>query len=374
MIKSMELKNFKCFAAHAISFSSLTLLAGLNSMGKSTVLQAMLVLRQSYLDNLLPLTGLSLNGELVELGTAHDILFEGATDELISIGLDFDDNDHLAFSFSYDQAADVLNLSSRPASREVLERQSLFNDNFQSLEAERIGPRSAFEMSDFDVRLHRRLGRAGEYTAHYLALFASEPVSNPVLRHPLAKSPALRDQVEAWMSEISPGVRFHYTSHASMDMMNLRVSFSGEKQVSSNEYRTTNVGFGLIYSLPIVVAALAGRPGSLLLVENPEAHLHPRAQVKMGELIARAAASGNQIIFETHSDHVLNGIRLAVHGGIINPSEVRLHYFSKADPAGMGGTIVRSLTIDKDGRIEDWPEGFFDEFERSLGLLMEPPG
>ena len=263
-------------------------------------------------------------------------------------------------------------MKSGPVLREAIEKQSLFNDNFQSLEAERIGPRTASEMSDFDVQRHRRLGRGGEYTAHFLAAFASEPVINPTLHHPRAKSTSLRDELEAWMSEISPGVRFHYTSHASMDLMNLRISFGTEGQVSSNEYRTTNVGFGLMYSLPIVVAALAGREGSLLLVENPEAHLHPRAQVKIGELLARTAASGSQVIFETHSDHVLNGIRLAVHNSIISPGQVQLHYFSKSDSSGIGSSKIRSLVIDREGRIEDWPDGFFDEFERSLGQLMEP--
>ena len=107
MIKSLTLKNFKCFGDQSITLAPLTLLAGLNSMGKSTVLQAMLVLRQSFLDNLLPIIGLSLNGELVELGTAHDILFEGAADELISIGLEFEGGENFDFRFFYDQAADV---------------------------------------------------------------------------------------------------------------------------------------------------------------------------------------------------------------------------------------------------------------------------
>jgi len=109
-----------------------------------------------------------------------------------------------------------------------------------------------------------------------------------------------------------------------------------------------------------------------LLVENPEAHLHPRAQVKIGELLARAAASGSQVIFETHSDHVLNGIRLAVHNKTVSPSQVQLHYFSKTDLSGLGSSRIRSLTIDSEGRIADWPDGFFDEFERSLDQLMEP--
>jgi predicted ATPase len=121
-----------------------------------------------------------------------------------------------------------------------------------------------------------------------------------------------------------------------------------------------------------VVATLAAAPGSLLLIENPEAHLHPKGQALMGELLARAAAGGVQVVIETHSDHVLNGIRLAVHGGRIAPEAVRLHYFERRDLGGQVQHVVTSPRIDRDGRIDDWPEGFFDEWDKSLEALLQP--
>src|SRR5438046_1441121 len=97
-----------------------------------------------------------------------------------------------------------------------------------------------------------------------------------------------------------------------MDLMTFSVTYSLGHQVASSEYRPTNVGFGITYALPIVVSILSARPGSLVIIENPEAHLHPRGQVRMGELLSLASTAGIQVLIETHSDHVLNGIRLAV--------------------------------------------------------------
>lgn len=84
MIHSLRLQNFKCFKNQSIDFAPLTLLSGLNGMGKSSVLQALLLLRQSYERKLLQDTGLALNGDLVQIGTATDAFFRYADEEEIS--------------------------------------------------------------------------------------------------------------------------------------------------------------------------------------------------------------------------------------------------------------------------------------------------
>ncbi|WP_338044553.1 AAA family ATPase [Nostoc edaphicum] len=117
---------------------------------------------------------------------------------------------------------------------------------------------------------------------------------------------------------------------------------------------------------------LASEPDTLILVENPEAHLHPRGQTKMGELLALAASCGVQVVIETHSDHVLNGIRLAVHSGKLEPEDVQLHYFQRQEKQGQIFTEVVSPRIDRNGRIDRWPDGFFDEWEKNLITLLKP--
>ena len=121
------------------------------------------------------------------------------------------------------------------------------------------------------------------------------------------------------------------------------------------------------YVLPVVLALLS-EPGTLCLIENPEAHLHPRGQTKLAELAARAAAAGVQVFAETHSDHFLDGMRLAVRDGLIAPDETTIHYFERHD----GRTVVTSPEIDADGFLPHWPDGFFDQRDDNLARLLTP--
>jgi predicted ATPase len=367
MIQSIQLTNFKCFEQQNVVLRPLTLLAGLNSSGKSTIIQALLLLRQSHLENLLPNIGLTLNGKLVQLGTAKDVLFEEADIDEIAFEL----SDHmpasLSLRFGYREESDVLAVIAADSTGDIWNI-SLFLDDFQYLRAERIGPRTSFAMSDYEVRHHHQMGSSGEFTTHFLSVFGSQNVDLEGLRHPLASSNALQSQVEAWMTEISPGVRLNVKRYSEMDLMTFNVTYSLGHQVASSEYRPTNVGFGITYALPIVVSVLSARPGGLIIIENPEAHLHPRGQVKMGELLALASGAGIQVVIETHSDHVLNGIRLAVQGKRIAPGSVAL-YHSQWKPRGKS-PMLTLLDVDENGRLSEWPEGFFDEMERSLDQLL----
>ena len=363
MIHSLRLQNFKPFEEQSLEFRPLTLLSGLNSTGKSSVLQALMLLRQSYLRGLLPETGLALNGELVCIGTGKDALFEGAKEKSISFDIVWADGEKGSWRFHYNPEAEELSLASTPAPSEVY-KASLFGDNFQYLQAER-GFRAYLEMSDFQVLEHRQLGARGEYTAHFLSNFGNQDIPNCRLSHPWAQSMSLQNQVEAWMGEVSPGTKIHLTENLTGGQVNLQYSYG-----LSNKYRATNVGFGISYTLPIVVAVLAAKPGTLLLIENPEAHLHPKGQSQMGRLLALAASCGVQVVIETHSDHVLNGICLAVHGGKLEPENVQLHFFRRQEQNGQAMSEVVSPRIDRDGRIDRWPDGFFDQAEKDLMVLI----
>jgi predicted ATPase len=199
-------------------------------------------------------------------------------------------------------------------------------------------------MSDYLVRQQKQLGPSGEYTAYFLSLFGDDLIPNTTLSHPSAASLALRDQVEAWLREISPGARIHPTARLDMDLVGLHYSFNMGTQIS-NMYRATNVGFGITYILPVIVAMLASPAGTLLLIENPEAHLHPKGQACMGDLLARAANAGVQVVVETHSDHVLNGIRLAVRHGRLGPDHARLHFSAGRRGADRRMRLCRPASI-----------------------------
>lgn len=370
MIAKVKLRNFKCFEEQDIHFGPLTLLSGLNGVGKSTIIQSLLLLRQSYLSGLLPNVGLALNGDFIQLGTAKDVFFEGASDNIFGFELAFSDNTKENWYFEYDRIADVVQriLSSE---NEEIYKTNLFSNRFHYLQAERIGPRTSFKMSDFLVRQQQQLGTRGEYTTHFLSLFGEKELELSDLLHPASVSSNLKSQVEAWLSEISPGVRIRITPYADMDIVNLQYEFSSGR-TTTESFRATNVGFGITYTLPIIVALLSASPGILIILENPEAHLHPRGQVKIGELIARVANHNVQVIVETHSDHILNGIRVAVHSKLISPENIRIHFVEKDIQDEQVVSKLISPKLDISGRLDTWPDGFFDEWDKSLEKLLTP--
>ncbi len=370
MIRLLRLQNFKCFENQSFHMGPLTVLTGLNNTGKSSVIQSLLLLRQSYQEGLLATTGLALKGNLVNIGKGTDALFEGAKEEIIGFELALKNGIGLWRFDCYRGIGevDVLDIIPSVVARGVYD-DSLFGDDFHYLQAERIGPRLFFETADFLVRAHRQIGPRGEYTAHFLSVFGDENIPIQSLSHKDANSLGLKQQVEAWLGEASPGARISLTQNPGMDIVSLQYSFATGRQIS-NYYRATNVGFGITYILPIIVAVLSSRSRALLLIENPEAHLHSKGQAKVGELLALAANAGIQIVVETHSDHVLNSVRVAVHDGKISPDDVQLHFFQRREQDGHVEVI--SPQIDRDGRLDQWPDGFFDEWDKSLEALLQP--
>ena len=175
------------------------------------------------------------------------------------------------------------------------------------------------------------------------------------------------DQTVAWLDLLSAGTYLEVLDVPGTELVRLSFHRSGP-EVRTDPQRATNVGFGLTYALPIIVACLMTTQNDLVLIENPEAHLHPRGQAILGRLCALAAAGGAQVVLETHSDHVLNAVRLCVKHGEIPASDVLLHYFSRE--ANVLQPSVTAIPVADDGMIPAWPPGFFDEWDRALDELL----
>lgn len=377
MLNSLHLRNFKAAKDLPLRLGSITVLAGLNGSGKSSVLQSLAVLKQSHL---VPSPeGLRLRGPLVQLGTYSDVHTEGAEEDRISIEVQEDDSE-FRWDASGSGADAFLPFLTKPdASPKFLQ-----NQNFQLLPADRIVPRNIFSRSDAEAD-HGFLGPRGEFVVEFmLSDSARKHVVSEVRRCPrnghcvteellgkAAPTHLLLDQVSGWLQQLSPGVRVDADELAGTDDVVLRYDYVGRSGVneSSRKIRPSNVGFGLTYSLPLVVASLVASSGSLLLLENPEAHLHPQGQAALGELLVRAAADGVQVIVETHSDHVLNGIRLAVKRRLIGADKVVVHYFTRSVEDGFVSS--QSPAIQDDGRLSNWPRGFFDQWDIAVDALLE---
>ena len=123
--------------------------------------------------------------------------------------------------------------------------------------------------------------------------------------------PTLLHQVSARLDRFFPGCAVDVQEVLNANAVTLGVRISAD----TGFLRPVHCGFGITQILPIIVAALSIPKGDLLLIENPEVHLHPAGQALMGQFLAEVAHSGIQVIVETHSDHILNGIRRAIKVG-----------------------------------------------------------
>ncbi|NER36047.1 MAG: AAA family ATPase [Oscillatoria sp. SIO1A7] len=140
------------------------------------------------------------------------------------------------------------------------------------------------------------------------------------------------------------------------------------KNETENLVSIADVGFGLSQVLPVVVALLVAEPGQLVYLEQPEIHLHPRAQAALAGVLADAANRGVRVVIETHSDLLLRRVQSLVAEGKLSPEKLKLHWFSLRDD---GVTEVNSAELDDSGAFGEWPEDFSDVALEEEGRYLD---
>lgn len=326
MINQLIIKGFKSFVDSSINLNQLNVLTGLNSSGKSTVIQALQILNKysRHFEN--PL--IEGHGDYKELQNPFSSL-------PFSINARYCEDRMICYS--------------------PLMENNIYADDFPGLiviSADRYGPLVSIPLlSDCE------LGPKGENVIKCIEMHENDILDELVI-HPCSEGDTFLYNLRAWLGTISPGVQFDYNIIDKAD-----ISFS-----LFNGYRAKNVGFGLSYTLPIIVALFLGtiKKNILVILENPEAHLHPRGQTEMGKLIASVAHSGCQVIVETHSDHLFDGIRIYAKNNKGFADKVLTHWFEQ----DKGISNVTSIKMDNYGRIKEWPEGMFDQFEINASDLL----
>ncbi|MDE2684523.1 MAG: AAA family ATPase [Chloroflexota bacterium] len=129
-----------------------------------------------------------------------------------------------------------------------------------------------------------------------------------------------------------------------------------------------DVGYGVSQALPVLTELLRPDGPTTFLLQQPEVHLHPQAQAAFGTLFCQVAAGGRQIIIETHSDYIIDRVRMDVRDGTtdLKPEDVSILYFEPGDLA----VKIHSIRLDKAGNVLDAPPGyrqfFTDEMVRSI--------
>jgi predicted ATPase len=371
MIRNFDIHNFKNHADTSLDFGNLTILTGINGMGKSSVLQSMLILREAYFKSP-QMRVLPLDGESFIVSGAAALVNRNVSEEQDKLKLKIrTDDDVYTFEYSYPTLdANELegNWCSESDNRSDLKSVSLFSDNFQYLSAFRIGPQSVYSSNTGVVDKHRQLSQKlgqGEFAVYYLNKFAHERIGIRELAYDNSNSLALKSQVELWMGEISDGVKLQIDQNGNQ----YELKFGYELQGKTTAYHSAlNTGYGISYVLGLVVAILSAQPGALILIENPEAHIHPSGQSALMHLISLAAANGIQIILETHSDHIINGALVNWKQNKFDRNLLSVYYFDRDEK--LNAHPVR-LTVGENGRIQKAPAGFFDQMRADLEVLFD---
>jgi predicted ATPase len=385
MIKSIELKNFKSIKAKYFPLRNLNVLLGLNGQGKSSFIQSLLILRQSA--DSLKRGVLQLNGNEFSIGTTKDALYQySGKNESLSIALAFDDKEPYLMNFDYTIGSDVFNQTNKETDiygegKDKLDsKQPLFANNFQYLNANRIEPQSIHKKSYTSVVTLNNIGSLGQYTVDYLETKGDEDIEfDNCIHHKTIssrnnqgvelKDKRLKNQVNLWMSEISPDVNIRTTS-VSSDIVKLEYEFEQPTYGKTMVFKPENVGFGISYSLHVVVALLKAKSGDLLIIENPESHIHPKGQAQLGNLIALVAQNDVQVIIETHSDHILNGIRVAVKENPVLKDRTGFFYFEKLVTDLEQYSQITNIEVDKNGELSEYPANLLAEWSNQLLKLL----
>ena len=379
MIKELQIQNFKCFQQSIpFEFSKLNLLTGINGRGKSSLLQTFLVLSQSASRNP-DLRKLVINDELLNLGNFDDIKnSDTPRGENIHFNFKFDspfiDEVKIQYAENPDQPleAECVNIEIKSQGRTVnLEpKKKQWDDivltfaelikKIHFVSADRLGPVKYVDKNNLPEFVH--VGPRGEHSINILANSLNLANVNELLYKGNDAKSVIQQTVE-WMSYILEGAKIDIggkEKESSVLYMLLN------NKSNSYAYKPANVGFGYSYILPLIVTGLIAKPGETIIIENPEAHLHPRAQSKISEFFARVASCGIQVFIESHSEHILNGLRVSALNPEINikHDELVIHYFNESFTS-------EKLSINEKGKIANWPSGFFDQQEIDLSTIFK---
>lgn len=391
MIKEIELKRLKSFEdSGKLCFSRINLLTGKNGRGKSTVLQSILLLSQSF-DAEKGLDRLMLNGQFVRLGTFDDVIRRDSDIHNFRIAYKTDDDVDNAIICEFEKDRDDLRyaaihelLINGNSKMETVSSEILITENGEWITAENGAPlllesgeRTVGTTSDImgfrqlmniifisadreggkdsvknDRPWNRQMGVGihGEYVMNMLEVSTQKE----------------RDAINKWLSTVLDGGYVKTETNPDNDEISMYIDPAG----SEKGFKPSNVGFGYSYILSILTAMLMARKGAKLMVENPEAHLHPAAQAKLVKVMVDIAKEKDmQVFIESHSDHVLHGLQLAVMKGSLGHNELSVLYFD-FDNMKPNLSVVHQLDVTPNGHIRKPPYGFFDQAEQDLSILI----
>ncbi|QEP43539.1 hypothetical protein D5085_10645 [Ectothiorhodospiraceae bacterium BW-2] len=344
MLKSLTITAYKSVAYQSFVLAPLTVLTGTNASGKSTLIQAILIALSLYEQKNRPYL-----------------------DRVVDPYLDYDavhcrwsdtPSVKIALSNELGEVGGELNPDGTfiPAidGTEAL----TYEEDYYYLSANRLGPE---EVSQADK--HLKIGEQGQFVLATFEALKDKPIED-ALTVTAASAQTLKAQTAWWLSEI----------------LDLQLALKSEKITSSSVKNSfdfgeigtispLNTGAGNSYLAKIIIMGLVAKPGQFLLIENPEIHLHPKAQAKIALFIAHLVSAGVQVIIETHSEHLLNRLRYQIYQQHLLSKQVAIYY--KADERAPFESLyinAQGHFVNNTGQLQTFPSGFFDA---TLAQLLE---
>ena len=359
MINKLYLKNFKCFKENIFPLKRLNLFTGFNAAGKSTTLQSLLLHTQIKSCN--SKLFLNLNGAKIKLGSTGDVLSRNADERNIEFLYEIDGIEKKIILDAGQRGKNSLEIKSNSTEAIYM---SEYLSNLIYISAVRIGCQDVFPIPEDSNSID--VGECGQYAPWLFNQFSDFDI-DPNKRHPDETSLNFRKQFNAWINDIFPNAQANTEIIERTPFVRLEL----KKNQFEEWVRPVNIGYGYSYAFPIIVAGLLAKQDQILIIDSPEAHLHPRGQSQIAQFLGKIANSGVQVIIETHSDHVLNGIRISASKNIINSEDINILFFSQNNNNNKKQDIhcISNPMIDPSGNLSDWPDGFFDQYEQDLSIL-----
>lgn len=412
-ITSITVQGFKSLAEESsIEISPLTILAGANSSGKSSIMQPLLMLKQTLEASFDP-GPLLINGDHVKFTSYKQFLSENTTEKEFTIAISYDENLEIKVIYSIENENTELKETIYKVKQYVfsIKRNADHNDLLNQLIEKKHYYKRFYEINESSYNLsvsrYRCFLEILSVAKHddtkmtgLLSIFRNQFFSDILMHHlqDLIHVPGVRNSPERYYTRTAVETKFpgefskyiasiisHWqdSNHSRLADINDALKSLGlnsqveakalnQAQVELRVNRLSNgskrkkdlvniadVGFGVSQVLPVLVALRVAEPGQLVYIEQPELHLHPRAQMKMAEILADAARRGVRVVAETHSSLLLLGVQTLVAEGKLSPELVKLHWFQRQKN---GVTKITSADLDENGAFGDWPEDFGETY------------
>lgn len=357
MLTKITVDGYKSIDHQELELGKITLFSGINSAGKTSVIQAILSLWQTGKEKTA-----AMQEEFIRLGKFADVRNDIKAVKSFKFELEAQNEGKSPQKIGEcHRGSGSLGMTIfYPGERADWSRYQE-GHKLVYLSVERVGVQNSYKVNLEDTHA---IGAHGQYAYAYLAAHGQDPIEEAAFAYDSKKiGMSLKNQVNYWLGYL---MGYYIQVNPVEDLDEVVVTFSN---ASNNQYhRAKHVGTGITYMAMLIISALSCHKGDTLIVENPEIHLHPRAQSGFMEFLTYLCKNGLQVLLESHSDHIYNGIRKCVKKKELKKEDAVIYFFELDENLQ---TRTQRIRLNGEGAEENHPYGMFDQFDDDLDELLD---